>query len=134
MSTLRERSLKGASIKKMLFTSSHWPDFTVEVRSVTGAKKMQVAAACRDDDGTIDTAKLVPAMIVESVYDPTTGEQVYQPADREALMNESAASLDEIWDKAVAPMNGYGSTASAEKNSTIPTSSSPSPSPANSVE
>ncbi|HET9776804.1 MAG TPA: hypothetical protein VFP77_09590 [Gemmatimonadaceae bacterium] len=116
MSTLRERSLSGASIRKTTFTSSHWPDYTVEVRSVTGAKKMEIADACRGNDGEIDTAKLVPAMIVESVYDPSTGEQVYGPADRDALMNESAAALDEIWNDAVAPMNGYGSQTATEKN------------------
>jgi len=134
MSSLRERSLSGASLKKTPFTSSHWPDYAVEVRSVTAARKIEIAAGCRGEDGNIDTAKLVPAMIIESVYDPETGAQVYTPADRDALMSESAAALDEIWNDAVAPINGYGDAAQTEKNLKTPTSSPPSPSPANSAE
>lgn len=134
VSTLRAASLNGRSLKRTPFTSSHWPDYTVEVRSVTGARKLEIAAACKNDAGDVDSAKLVLAMIIDCVFDPETGERVYSPADVEALMNESAAALDELWNDAVAPINGYGAKEETEKNSTTPTSSSPSPSPVKSAE
>lgn len=115
MSTLRERSLGGSSIKRQPFTSTVWDGYTVDVRSLSAGRKIELVTMCKDEKGAIDTARLVPAFIIATVFDPATNEPVYTAGDRDALMNESAPAIEELW-TVVADLNGLGDEKRPEKN------------------
>lgn len=101
--SLREQILNAPDIKKELLAIDVW-GVTVEVRTLTGAQR----AACKeasqvtatDEDGEqvrrSDEGKLTAAIVIAATYDPETGKSVFGEADRDALLEKSAAALDKI--------------------------------------
>jgi hypothetical protein len=104
MSTLRNTILAANDIKKETLTIPAWGGVEVEVRGMTGSQRAKVVAASTvsapDDDGTTvtrqDQSILYPLLLIASVFDPETGQPVFNDTDRDAIGAKSAGVLEDV--------------------------------------
>jgi len=92
--TLRERILAKDDSALEIVAVPEW-DETVEVRSMTGKERSRVMKEYMVD-GELDMERLYPVLIIACTYDPDTGEQVFTPADTEALNKKNAGPLERV--------------------------------------
>jgi len=116
-STLRSK-LFGAAVKKEPLLIPEL-DATVEIRGMTAGAKGRVLTYSRIEGSTnaIDFERYTTRLVIESVYDPESGEQLFGPADSELIGSMPADVVEQMTDVA----NRLSGTASAavvlEKNS-----------------
>ena len=92
--SLRERILSAQDIQSERVYVPEW-DVEVEVRSMTGAQRARVLQGATVD-GEVDLERLYPILLIETVYDPETGDRVFSPADRDALNAKNSGALERI--------------------------------------
>ena len=92
--SLRERILSAQDIQSERVHVPEW-DVEVEVRSMTGAQRARVLQGATVD-GEVDLERLYPILLIETVYDPETGEPVFEAADRDALNAKNSGALERI--------------------------------------
>jgi len=95
MSTLRDAILNADDGTKELVDVPEW-GVTVEVRSMTGVQRAKFLTASVGDDGKPDFARTYPTLIIQTTFDPETGDRVFEDADRDALNEKSAAATERI--------------------------------------
>jgi hypothetical protein len=105
MSEIRSAILKAEDHDAELVEVPEW-GVTVEVRSMTARARaaLQKRFAGRDE---FDLAEYYADMLIAAVYDPESGEPLFEVADREALKDKSAAVLDRVSD-VVTRLSGMG--------------------------
>lgn len=115
MSKLRD---KIANIKDIKEEKIHIPEWDVEllIRSMTGATRNKIMNTAMTKDGKVDLDRLYPDIVISSCFDPETGEQVFEPTDREMLLSKNGAALERIAQKAI-KMSGLDDIEGKEKNS-----------------
>lgn len=62
----------------------------VEVRGITVAQQYDLLERCRRPDGSINERLMAVETILATVYDPDTGTQVFDPADRDRILTLAA--------------------------------------------
>jgi len=92
--SLRERILSAQDIQSERVHVPEW-DVEVEVRSMTGAQRARVLQGATVD-GEIDLERLYPILLIETTYDPESGERIFNPADRDALNSKNSGALERI--------------------------------------
>lgn len=65
----------------------------VEVRQPTIKQRNELISKCRRDDGTLDELEFVLQCALRFVYDPESGEQVYDEADYASLISQPAGDF-----------------------------------------
>lgn len=91
---LRDRILSVQDIQSERVYVPEW-DVEVEVRSMTGAQRARVLQGATVD-GEVDLERLYPILLIETTYDPESGEQIFTPADRDALNSKNSGALERI--------------------------------------
>lgn len=129
-SKLRQQILDARDIKTQRETVPEW-GITVEIRGLTGAQLVDCTEKAtvkrKNDDGapteSTDTNALTRLMLLRSLFDPETGEQILEEADAEALWQKSAQVLNRLAN-IVAALNGttQADGEAMEKNSDATTS------------
>jgi len=66
------------------------------VRGLTGRQRAKLLQNAVSTKGDVDLERIYPELVIYSVYDPDTGEQVFKLADRDALADKSGAALERI--------------------------------------
>jgi hypothetical protein len=109
---------KIASIKDIKEEKLHVPEWDVEllIKALTGAERNKILNAAVNKDGKADMDKMYPDLIIAACYDPETGERVFEPTDREMLLNKSSSAIERIAQKVI-QLSGMDGLASKEKNS-----------------
>ena len=107
--SLRDRILAADDIGKELITVDQW-GVSLEVRTMSAGQRSQMLQTCTLDDGTVDLDRLYPMLIIATIFDPETGEQVFTPEDVAGLQEKSAASIEHV---AQTAMQMSGMTAEA---------------------
>ena len=92
--SLREKILAAKDIRSERVHVPEW-GVEVEVRSMTGAQRARVLQGATVD-GEVDLERLYPILLIETVYDPETGEPVFDAADRDALNAKNSGALERI--------------------------------------
>lgn len=92
---LRETILAAQDIVTELVDVPEW-GVKVEVRSMTARERSRAIMAWRTDDDQVDLEKLYPVLLVQTVYDPETGDRVFQPEDADALNLKNSAALERL--------------------------------------
>lgn len=95
MSKLREKILNSKDIKTESVFVDDW-QVEVEVRGMTGKARAALMDNTMKDNGKMDFEKLYPELLIATVYDPETGEQVFQPADRDQLNTKSSGAMEKV--------------------------------------
>lgn len=102
-SLLRDKILAAPDIRTERVSVPDW-GVEFDVRGMTGTERARVIAAStvheEDDNGKAvtrqDQAILYPLLLIATVIDPSTGEPVFGPNDRDALNEKSAGVLEQV--------------------------------------
>lgn len=95
MNKLRQKILATNDIKRDRVHVDAW-DCEVEVRGLSGEQRARLIKLVRDEDGKTDETAFAVAAVIESAYDPETGERVFNVADRDELMAKSIGALGKV--------------------------------------
>jgi hypothetical protein len=108
---------KIANIKDIKEEKIHIPEWGVDllIRSLSGAARNKIMNASMKN-GKVDLDRFYPDIVIASCFDPETGEQVFEPTDRDMLLSKNGAALERIAQKAT-EMSGLDDIESKEKNS-----------------
>ena len=71
-------------------------DVKVEVRARTVKQQYELLEKARKSNGEIDSMLLAVETIIACVYDPDSGDPVFQSADRDALLNMDSAPFNAL--------------------------------------
>lgn len=132
---LRERILNAKDIQSERVTVPEWDNVELEVRGMMLRDRNRIIRSIPEKNGERDPAMLAAVILIETVYDPESGQRVFTESDRDALLGKNARVVDHVTKVAVrlvgldaddskngSGANGTTSTASPE------TSEEPSPS------
>lgn len=92
--TIRDKILK-AEVASEVVSIPEW-DVKIEVRQRTVKQQYEILDKVRNPQGDIDGLKLAIETIMACSYDPDSGEMVFDPADRDALMNVESAAFQTL--------------------------------------
>jgi len=92
---LRDKILAAKDIQDEVVDVPEW-GVKLLVRGLTGRQRARLLQNAVDANGNVDLERIYPELVIYSVYDPETGEQVFKPADRDALADKSGAALERI--------------------------------------
>lgn len=122
MSDLKNRILGKpdyASERKM------WGDVEVEVRSMTARDRADFVAmvAQKEHDRAYQLREVQPVVVTRTVYDPASGELVFEAGDAEVLLTRNPQILDELFRTAVRLSGLDAKALEAAGNGSAPTQS-----------
>lgn len=102
MSALKQAIAAANDIEQEEFYVEAW-DVTVGVRSMDGNARANLIENFSDADGRMQFRKLYPELLIQCLFDPATGEPVFEDteADRQLIMSKSGAALDAVAKKAM---------------------------------
>lgn len=112
MSSLREKILNADDRRSEQVDVPEW-GVTVEVRGLSGADRAAFLADAVTDEGKVDFTRVWPSLLIAGVYDPESGEPVFQAADRDAI-NAKSAGVTERLAKIVQRLSGLDEDAVAQ--------------------
>jgi hypothetical protein len=81
---------------------SAW-DVTVGIRSMDGNARANLVENFTDENGRMSFRRLYPELLIQCVFDPNTGEPVFDDTeeDRQLILSKSGAVLEEVAKKAM---------------------------------
>ncbi len=68
----------------------------VEVRGMTGAERTRIMDKAVGQTGDVNLQFVYPEIVIATSFDPESGEQIFSPNDRDALLAKSANALDRL--------------------------------------
>lgn len=125
--SLRDQILQSKDIPKELVEVPEW-FCTVEVRGMTGAERTRIMDLAFDNNGVMNLQVVYPEIVIATSFDGETGEQIFSPSDRDALLSKSSIALDRVADvgmrlsgftESVADAVGKVSSATLEEDSSL---------------
>lgn len=115
---LRDKIFAAKDMQEEKVFISEW-DTEVLVKSFNGTARNNILQACTEIKGQetkTDLGKMQLMVVIESTFDPETGEKVFEKADMDALGSKSAKALDRIF-KVASRLSGLNNKDETEKNS-----------------
>jgi len=110
--SIRDQILAKQDIPSEMVDVPEW-GVKVEVRGMTGAERTRIMDKATQNAGDVNLQFVYPEIVIATAFDPETGEQVFKPSDRDALLAKSATALDRI---AAVGMRLSGFTAESSDN------------------
>lgn len=107
--SLRDRIIAINDLQTEVVTIEQW-NLDVEVRGMSGAARAAIIQDAADNNGAVNFQKMLPELVIQCVYDPETGEQVFTDSDRDLIMTKSGAALEKI-SAAAMRLSGFGENA-----------------------
>ena len=68
----------------------------VEVRGMTGAERTRIMDKAVGQTGDVNLQFVYPEIVIATSFDPESGEQIFSPNDRDALLAKSVNALDRL--------------------------------------
>lgn len=93
--SIREQILALNDIPSEIVEISEW-GVKVEVRGMTGAERTRIMDMATKNSGDFNLQFVYPEIVIATSFDAETGEQIFKPADRDALLAKSANALDKL--------------------------------------
>lgn len=97
---LKDAIFSADDIDRELVEVPEW-GVTVEVRAMSTGDRARAMQHWTDEEGKVDVGAFYPNLLVASVFDPETGETVFDPDDVEKLNAKSAAVIERLAQVAV---------------------------------
>lgn len=95
-SELRKTILESDDIATEMLYVPEW-DVTIEVRGMDGKARARFLRNTADPSGkSVAWEKYYPELLIATCFDPETHEPLFEPADRDALNQKSAAALERV--------------------------------------
>jgi len=92
--SLRDQILNSNDIPKELVKVKEW-NISIEVRGMTGAERTRILDLAQDEKG-MNLQMVYPEIVISTAFDADTGEKIFTPEDRAALLSKSANALDSL--------------------------------------
>jgi hypothetical protein len=92
--SLRDQILNSNDIPKELVKVKEW-NIEIEVRGMTGAERTRILDLAQDEKG-MNLQMVYPEIVISTAFDPVSGEKIFSPEDRTALLSKSANALDSL--------------------------------------
>jgi hypothetical protein len=92
--SLRDQILSSNDIPKELVKVKEW-NVSIEVRGMTGAERTRILDLAQGDGG-MNLQMVYPEIVISTAFDAETGEKIFSPEDRTALLSKSANALDAL--------------------------------------
>ena len=92
--SLRDQILNSNDIPKELVKVKEW-NISIEVRGMTGAERTRILDLALDEKG-MNLQMVYPEIVISTAFDADTGEKIFTPEDRTALLSKSANALDSL--------------------------------------
>lgn len=92
--SLRDQILNSNDIPKELVKVKEW-NLEIEVRGMTGAERTRILDLAQDEKG-MNLQMVYPEIVISTAFDSETGEKIFTPEDRTALLSKSANALDSL--------------------------------------
>ena len=92
--SLRDQILNSNDIPKELVKVKEW-NVEIEVRGMTGAERTRILDLAQAGDG-MNLQMVYPEIVISTAFDAETGEKIFNPEDRTALLSKSANALDAL--------------------------------------
>ena len=93
--SLRDQILAANDIPSEKVPVPEW-GVTVEVRGMTGAERTRIMDKAVDQQGGVNLQFVYPEIVIATSFDDITGEQIFNPSDRDTLLTKSAVALDRL--------------------------------------
>ena len=99
--SLRERIFGSTDSSSETIVVEEWDGVKLEVRSMTGNERAGLLEELQRQsggsvEGGVDYRHIYPALLVATVYDPDTGERVFQIGDVEQIMERNSGVLERV--------------------------------------
>ena len=107
--SLRDRIIATQDTQSEIVHVQEW-GVDIEIRGMSGAARAQMTQSAADNDGGINYIKMMPNVVIGCVFDPETGERVFNDNDHEIVMEKSGSALDDIV-KVAMRLSGFGEKA-----------------------
>ena len=92
--SLRDQILNSNDIPRELVKVKEW-NLEIEVRGMTGAERTRILDLAQGDAG-MNLQMVYPEIVISTAFDADTGEKIFSPEDRTALLSKSANALDAL--------------------------------------
>ena len=92
--SIRDQILNSNDIPKKLVKVKEW-NVEIEVRGMTGAERTRILDLAQGDGG-MNLQMVYPEIVISTAFDAETGEKIFSPEDRTALLSKSANALDSL--------------------------------------
>jgi hypothetical protein len=92
--SLRDQILNSNDIPKELVKVKEW-NISIEVRGMTGAERTRILDLAQDEKG-MNLQMVYPEIVISTAFDADTGEKIFTPEDRTALLSKSGNALDSL--------------------------------------
>lgn len=113
MTNLRDQIIAADDIQIEALTVPEW-GVTIEVRGMDGNARARYLSTFRDPEtGLVNYPALYPSALIECVFDPETGERVFNEGDEGIINQKSGKALERV---AVVAMRLSGMNEDAEKD------------------
>lgn len=93
--SIRDQILNTQDIPKESVTVPEW-GVTLEMRGMTGAERTRIMDLAMDAGGQLNLQSIYPEIVISTCFDAETGEKIFAPEDRDALLSKSANALDRV--------------------------------------
>jgi len=68
----------------------------VEVRGMTGAERTRIMDMATKNSGDFNLQFVYPEIVIATSFDTESGEQIFKPSDKDAILAKSASALDRL--------------------------------------
>lgn len=93
--SLKDKIQAADDIKSEMVEVPEW-GVTVEVRTISGARRAEVFSRATNTEGNVVAGTAYISLIVAAAYDPETGEPLFSQDDVEWLKEKSAKATERI--------------------------------------
>lgn len=69
---------------------------TVEVRGMNGAERTRIMDLAMGGGDRLELQMVYPEIVIATSFDPESGQQIFAPSDRDALLSKAAKPLDTL--------------------------------------
>lgn len=96
-SELKSHILNFDDLQTEIMEVPEWGDVKIEIRGMTGkARANFMRRASSPQGGEVDFEKFYGELVIATVFDPESGEQVFEFADRDNINQKSGAAIERI--------------------------------------
>lgn len=95
MSNIRDQIMSAKDTHSELVDIPEW-GVKLEIRSMSGASRAILMQGSVESGGQVDMAQVYPDLIIQTCFDPETGEPVFQEEDRDLILSKNGAILDRL--------------------------------------
>lgn len=94
--SLRDTILQANDIPSEKMQVKEW-DVELLIKGMTAGERITLMQNAYDQNTQqVNMAAVYPDVVVACVHDPDTGESLFSPADKDALMSKSSAAIEAI--------------------------------------